>query len=77
VQPVDFLFLDGAKELYLPVYQLLKPKLSQGAIIFADNADQAGTQSFIDHILESESEFTTVSLFNGRAFLAHGNHLSQ
>jgi predicted O-methyltransferase YrrM len=35
--PVDFVFLDGWKDLYIPVLKLLEPKLAPGAIIMADN----------------------------------------
>jgi len=36
-EPVDMVFLDGWKELYLPVLKLLIPKLSDKAIVIADN----------------------------------------
>jgi predicted O-methyltransferase YrrM len=35
--PVDLVFLDGWKDLYLPVLELLKPKLRKGSVVFADN----------------------------------------
>lgn len=35
-QPVDLLFLDGANDLYLPVLDLLRPHLTQTAIVAAD-----------------------------------------
>ncbi len=35
--PVDLLFLDGWKDLYLPVLGLLEPKLKPGALVLADN----------------------------------------
>lgn len=37
--PVDFLFLDGAKELYLPILRMLGPLLTDGALVVADNVD--------------------------------------
>lgn len=37
--PVDFAFLDGRKDLYLPVLRLIEPKLRPGAVILADNID--------------------------------------
>jgi hypothetical protein len=36
-EPIDLLLLDGWKELYLPVLQLLEPKLRPGAVVLADN----------------------------------------
>jgi predicted O-methyltransferase YrrM len=35
--PIDVLFLDGAKPLYLPVLKLLLPRIARGAFIAADN----------------------------------------
>jgi predicted O-methyltransferase YrrM len=35
--PVDLLFLDGFAPLYLPVLELLKPRLGPGALVVADN----------------------------------------
>lgn len=34
---VDLLFLDGSKELYLPVVELLEPRLGPGSVVVADN----------------------------------------
>ncbi len=35
--PIDFVLLDGWKDVYLPMLQLLRPKLRKGAVVFADN----------------------------------------
>jgi predicted O-methyltransferase YrrM len=37
--PIDFVFLDGWKGMYLPVLELLQPQLQPGALIVADNVD--------------------------------------
>lgn len=42
--PVDFVLLDGWKNLYLPVLELLEPRLSTGALVVADNTGAADTQ---------------------------------
>lgn len=34
---IDLLFLDGAKDLYLPILQTLLPRLRRGSIVIADN----------------------------------------
>jgi predicted O-methyltransferase YrrM len=36
-EPIDMVFLDGWKELYLPVLKLLIPKLKNNAVVLADN----------------------------------------
>jgi predicted O-methyltransferase YrrM len=35
--PVDLVLLDGWKDLYLPVLEILKPKLRKGSVVVADN----------------------------------------
>ena len=35
--PVDLLFLDGWKDLYVPILELVKPHLRPGALVLADN----------------------------------------
>ncbi len=35
--PVDLALIDGTKELYLPVLEILKPKLRKGSVVVADN----------------------------------------
>ena len=35
--PVEFLLLDGWKDLYLPVLRLLEPRLTPGALVVADD----------------------------------------
>jgi predicted O-methyltransferase YrrM len=35
--PFDFVLIDLWKDLYVPVFELLHPKLAQGAIVIADN----------------------------------------
>jgi len=35
--PIDLLFLDGWKDLYLPVLQMMESKLKPGALVLADN----------------------------------------
>lgn len=36
-RPIDLLFLDGWKDLYLPVLRVLEPKLRRGALVLADD----------------------------------------
>lgn len=41
--PVEFVLLDGWKDLYLPVIELLEPRMSTGALVVADNTSAADT----------------------------------
>ena len=36
-EPVDLVLLDGWKDLYLPMLELLTPKLRPGGVVLADN----------------------------------------
>lgn len=47
---VDFVLLDGWKDLYLPVIELLEPRLSTGALVVADNTGAADTQPYLDRV---------------------------
>jgi predicted O-methyltransferase YrrM len=40
-RPVDLVFLDGAKHLYLPVLEILEPHLTAGSLVIADNAGRS------------------------------------
>jgi predicted O-methyltransferase YrrM len=57
--PVDFVLLDGWKELYLPVIKLLEPKLSAGTLVIADNTESADARSYLDYVHGSESGYTS------------------
>jgi predicted O-methyltransferase YrrM len=59
--PVDFILLDGWKELYLPVIKLLEPRLSTGAFIVADNTDMADTQPYLDHVRNPDNGYVSVN----------------
>ena len=60
--PVDFLFLDGWKDLYIPVLKLMEPKLAPGAVIFADNirSFRKTLKPFVDYISGGNGYETTV-----------------
>lgn len=57
--PVDFVLLDGWKELYLPVIKLLEPKLSPGALVIADNTESADTRTYLDYVHGTESGYVS------------------
>ncbi len=48
--PIDFVFLDGWKGMYLPVLELLLPKLAVGALIAADNIDHEGARPYAERV---------------------------
>lgn len=50
---VDFVFLDGWKSQYLPMLEILVPKLADAALIAADNIDHAAAQPYAEHVRSS------------------------
>ena len=47
---IDFLLLDGWNDLYLPLLQLLEPKLRKGALIYTDNASFSSAKPFLRYL---------------------------
>jgi predicted O-methyltransferase YrrM len=63
--PVDLLFLDGWKDLYVPVLDLLTPKLRPGALVVADNINFPDTRPYLARIRNSD-DFVSTPLPSGR-----------
>jgi predicted O-methyltransferase YrrM len=59
--PVEFVLLDGWKELYLPVTKLLEPKLSAGALIVADNTSMDDAKPYLDHVRDPGNGYVSVN----------------
>jgi predicted O-methyltransferase YrrM len=57
--PVDFILLDGWKDLYLPVIELLEPLLSTGALVVADNANSEGTEPYLDRVRNPDNGYVS------------------
>jgi predicted O-methyltransferase YrrM len=57
--PVDFVLLDGWKELYLPVLKLLEPKLSPGTLVVADNTESKDAGPYLDYVRSSENGYVS------------------
>lgn len=60
--PIDFVFLDGWKGLYLPVLEILKPKLATGALILADNIGHRAAQDYCDAVRSTDSGFISTTV---------------
>jgi predicted O-methyltransferase YrrM len=59
--PVDFVLLDGWKELYLPIIKLLESHLSAGALIVADNTEMADTKPYLDYVRNPANGYVSVN----------------
>ncbi|GHC59056.1 O-methyltransferase [Ulvibacter litoralis] len=49
-KPIDLLLLDGWKDLYLPLFQMLEPNFHTNTIIYVDNAEMTETKAFLNTI---------------------------
>jgi predicted O-methyltransferase YrrM len=59
--PVDFVLLDGWKEMYLPVLKLLEEQLSAGSLIVADNTSMDDTKPYLDYVREPANGYVSVN----------------
>ena len=59
---VDLLFLDGWKGLYLPMLELIRPRLRAGSLVAADNVDHQAAQPYVEAIGAVDSGFVTTTV---------------
>ncbi len=67
-KPIDFLFLDGWKDLYLPLFKMLEPQFHADTLIYADNMDMAGTRDYAEYI-KTSSNYKNKTIHGDKAFL--------
>ncbi|HRD83288.1 MAG TPA: class I SAM-dependent methyltransferase [Saprospiraceae bacterium] len=51
--PIDLLFLDGWKEQYLPLTQMLEPNFREKTLLVADNLGMEGVKQYLKYIRNS------------------------
>jgi predicted O-methyltransferase YrrM len=62
--PIDLVLLDGWKDLYLPMLELLAPKLRPGAVVLADNVRtfKRALAPYLAYVQSGKSGFQSVTL---------------
>jgi predicted O-methyltransferase YrrM len=62
--PIDLVLLDGWKDLYLPMIELLAPKLRPGAVVLADNVRtfKRALAPYLAYVQSGKSGFQSVTL---------------
>lgn len=62
--PIDLAFLDGPKDMYLPVLKMLEPKLRQGAVIISDNIDSFKKEvgPFLEYVQAPKNGYASSTL---------------
>lgn len=58
-RPVNFVLLDGWKDLYLPVIEHLQPALSSGAVVVADNTESPDLRPYLDYVRDPGNGFVS------------------
>lgn len=67
-QPIDLLFLDGWKDLYLPLFRMLESNFHAGTFIYVDNANFSDSKTFLSTIA-SDNKYHFESMFGGSVVL--------
>ncbi|MGW8378066.1 class I SAM-dependent methyltransferase [Streptomyces sp. ODS28] len=58
---VDFLLLDGWKDLCLPVLRLLEPRLRPGALVVADDVDMDDLGPYLDYVRDPANGYQSTT----------------
>lgn len=58
--PVQFVLLDGWKDLYVSVLELLEPRLAPGALVVADNTSMPGLAPYLDYVRDPANGYVSV-----------------
>jgi predicted O-methyltransferase YrrM len=63
-EPLDLVFLDGWKDLYLPVLELLEPRLRPRAAVLADNifTFRKSLRPYVEYLQSGKNGFESVTL---------------
>jgi predicted O-methyltransferase YrrM len=63
-EPVDLVLLDGWKDLYLPVLELIKPRLRPGAVVLGDNifTFRKSLRPYVEYMQSGDNGFESTTL---------------
>jgi predicted O-methyltransferase YrrM len=64
-EAVDFLFLDGRNDLYLPVLRLIEPCLVPGALVVGDLNDDPDLLPYVEHVRDGRHRYTSTTVMLG------------
>lgn len=73
---IDFVFLDGAKLMYLDVLKLLEPNLRQGSIVASDNTDHEGLEEFLSYVRNPNNGYVSSGILTARDDQTGGHEIS-
>jgi predicted O-methyltransferase YrrM len=58
---IDFLLLDGWKDLCLPVLRLLEDRLAPGALVVADDTTMPSMSGYLDYVHDRTNGYVNVA----------------
>ncbi|HEV2635349.1 MAG TPA: class I SAM-dependent methyltransferase [Actinocrinis sp.] len=58
---VDFVLLDGWKDLCLPVLEILEPRIAPGTLVVADDVDLTSLQPYLDYVRDPGNGYQSVT----------------
>lgn len=67
-EPIDLLLLDGWKDLYLPLFQMLESNFHENTFIYVDNAEMSDAKEFLKTISKNQ-KYQFQSQFGGKVVL--------
>lgn len=67
-EPIDLLLLDGWKDLYLPLFQMLESNFHANTFIYVDNAEMADSKAFLNTISQNK-KYHLQPQFGGKVVL--------
>jgi len=59
--PVDFVLLDGWKDLCLPVLRIVEPRLAPGTLVVADDVELTDLQPYLDYVRDPHNGYQSVT----------------
>lgn len=59
--PIDFVLLDGWKDLCLPILRSLESRLAIGALVVADDINLPSLSSYLDYVRDSANGYVSVA----------------
>jgi predicted O-methyltransferase YrrM len=65
--PLDLVLLDGWKDIYIPLLQMLTPKLRRGGVVFADNMHvfKNSLRPYVEYVRDRRNGFVSTTLSAG------------
>jgi predicted O-methyltransferase YrrM len=60
-EPIGFVLLDGWKDLYVPVLRSLEPRLTPGALVFADDTSLSSVAPYLAYVRDPANGYTSVN----------------